>query len=178
MTPSLQARWLALTSVLGAALAHLADELGVLPGVHESVEVRLAVLDPARLPGLVVALLAAAVTGLLAQGLLRRSCGLAVAVLAAGQLGVAAGMESVARGRLELGPIEQAPVAPVVLQLAIALLAVLAVVVVAINLARCAVGVTRADAQPQRLLPAVAYSYAHRTRATVRGRAPPTSVPC
>lgn len=163
-------------SVLGAALAHLADELGALPGIRESAAVRLAVLDPARVPGIAVALVAAAATGLLAQAVLRRSRALAVAVLATGQLGVAAGMESVARGRLELGPIEQAPVAPVLLQLAIALFAVLAVVVIAITLARCAVAPTRRASLPLRAVIGLTYSLGHKTRTAVRGRAPPRLV--
>lgn len=178
MTATGQARWLAAASVLGAALAHLADELGALPGVHESAAVRLAVLDPARIPGLVVALLAAAAAGLLARAALQRSRLLAVAVLAAGQLAVVAGLESVARGGLALGPVEQAPLAPVLLQLGIALLAVLAVVVIAITLARSGVVTAHRVELPRRRTDGVTYSLGYRTVGTPRGRAPPTWVRC
>jgi hypothetical protein len=123
---TVRARWLACASAAGAGLGHLLDELGAIPGIHESAEVRAAVLDPARGLGIALVLVGAVAAGLLADRLLRRSRAAAVAGLALGQLVAAAGLESVARARLEAGPLEHGGLAAIGIQLAVALAVVAA----------------------------------------------------
>jgi hypothetical protein len=131
-----RARLLALASAGGAALGHLLDELGALPGVHESATTRLAVLDPARAPGIALALLGTVAAGLLVDRALRRSTALAVGVLVCCQLLVAAGLESVARGRLEIGALENGGSTAVLVQLGVALLVVALASLTALALTR------------------------------------------
>ena len=118
-----RARGVAAAVAAGAAVGHLLDELGALPGVTEAATVRHVVLDPARAPGLLLIPLAALAGGWTVDRLLRRRRPLlGVVALLAMQLVAAVGVESVARARLEADVFETRGLAAAVVQLGLAVL--------------------------------------------------------
>jgi hypothetical protein len=173
-----RARWLVCASAGGAALGHLLDELGALPGIHETAAVRLALLDPARAPGIALALVGAVVAALVADRLLSRGTVAATAALLCGQLVTATGLESVARGRLEAGFLEHGGFSAVGVQLLVAVLVVVAAVVTALVLQRIPPVAAATAAPAISTVRRQVNGFVRTARVSFQERAPPTAAPC
>jgi hypothetical protein len=108
--------------------------------------------------------------------MLRRSRAAAAGLLLACQLVVAAGLESVARGRLEAGPIEHGGLSAVAIQLTVALAVVAGATLTALALARIPAP-TRAGAPPPSSPDVGPHSRMSLTaHVCFQGRAPPRAV--
>lgn len=166
-----RAALLAMGSAAGVLTGRALDGLGVLPGVHESAQVRAVALDP-RWTGL--GLLTCLGLGVAVQRLVARSRTVAILVLVLGQTAILAAPELAGRTGPEQG--EQPLVVAVAVQLLLSLLTV-TTVLLALELGhRWCAACARAAVPEHRQLPAYRVVGSQERRGGVRGRSPPRSV--